>query len=144
MRRETKNTARFSGLEKDITLRSEYDKRHQRILLESDDSSTRYTSTSSNVLKIYSRDTLTGALGSGASYQTNMNPSMIRIKVENLNPQSTMELDTAAVLAHEIWESVRWSWFHPGPGHIDSDPGKIGGVFSTNGCKEVCNALGMP
>ena len=45
MRREVKSTMNFSGLKKGIVLRSEYDKRSQRTLAESDNFSTRYTYT---------------------------------------------------------------------------------------------------
>ncbi|MDR2407388.1 MAG: hypothetical protein LBE13_04655, partial [Bacteroidales bacterium] len=45
MKLETKNNAKFNGLNKEITLKSKYDRRGQRTLSESNEFSTQYTYT---------------------------------------------------------------------------------------------------
>jgi hypothetical protein len=49
---ETKNNIKFNGLNKEIVLKSEYDRCGQRILSETDDFSTQYTYTPTKVRDI--------------------------------------------------------------------------------------------
>ena len=63
-------------------------------------------STTQNVLRIYSKDSSTGTMGSGSGYKTNMDPAKIGVFAASV--PTTMVMGTATVIAHEIWESVRW------------------------------------